>query len=157
LIHLYRVLRALYAEHPFDGEGAFRYGGRWSSSGTRVAYASEHESLALLEYFVHLDPEDAPADLVLAVAQVPPEVTRKSINPGVLPANWREMPAPTALAAMGDDFVKKAQFAALIVPSALATTERNWLLNPQHAEFRGINVLPPQPVHNLRRFLRKAG
>ena len=63
--------------HPFDGEGAYRYGGRWSSPGTRLVYTSEHQSLAMLEYFVHLDPEDAPDDLVLATADVPDNVSRE--------------------------------------------------------------------------------
>ncbi|MGH9545186.1 MAG: RES domain-containing protein, partial [Terriglobales bacterium] len=29
------MLRQAYARAPFDGEGAYRYGGRWSSPGTR--------------------------------------------------------------------------------------------------------------------------
>ncbi len=71
MTRVFRVLRAAYARNPFDGEGAYRYGGRWSSPGTRLTYTSEHQSLAMLEYFVHLDPEDAPDDLVLAMADVP--------------------------------------------------------------------------------------
>jgi len=55
----------------FDGEGAYRFGGRWSSPGVRLAYAAEHLSLAIVEYFVHLDPEDPPRDLVVATADVP--------------------------------------------------------------------------------------
>ena len=64
---VYRVLRRAYARIPFDGEGAYRYGGRWSSPGVRLSYTSEHQSLAMLEYFVHLDKDDPPTDLVLAV------------------------------------------------------------------------------------------
>ena len=80
MTRVFRVLRAAYAARPFDGEGAYRYGGRWSSPGTRLAYTSEHQSLAMLEYFVHLDPEDAPDDLVLATADVPDNVSRKRIQ-----------------------------------------------------------------------------
>ena len=32
----------------------------------------------MLEYFVHLDKDDPPTDLVLAVAEVPEDVTRES-------------------------------------------------------------------------------
>lgn len=77
---VFRVLRAAYARAPFDGEGAYRYGGRWSSPGTRLVYTSEHQSLAMLEYFVHLDPEDAPDDLVLATADVPDKLSRERIQ-----------------------------------------------------------------------------
>jgi len=140
------VLRAAYARTPFDGEGAYRYGGRWSSPGTRLAYTSEHESLAMLEYFVHLDPEDAPGDLVLATADLPDDVSRERIKASELPANWRETPAPPDLAQIGDEFVKKAEKCLLLVPSALAVSENNWLLNPQHAEFSQIVVNATEPL-----------
>ena len=71
MTRVFRVLREAYARAPFDGEGAYRYGGRWSNPGTRLVYTSEHQSLAMLEYFVHLDPEDAPNDLVLATRTFP--------------------------------------------------------------------------------------
>ena len=79
---MYRVLRRAYGRSSFDGEGAYRYGGRWSSSGVRLSYTSEHQSLAMLEYFVHLDKDDPPTDLVLAVAEVPEDVTRESVKGG---------------------------------------------------------------------------
>jgi RES domain-containing protein len=63
LTQVYRILRAAYAGEAFDGEGAYLYGGRWSSAGTRLCYTSEHQSLAMVEYFVHLDSNDAPAIL----------------------------------------------------------------------------------------------
>ena len=65
----------IYARTPFDGEGAYGYGGRWSSAGIRLSYTSEHQSLAMLEYFVHLDKDDPPTDLVLTVAEVPDDQT----------------------------------------------------------------------------------
>jgi RES domain-containing protein len=156
LTRVFRVLRAAYARAPFDGEGAYRYGGRWSSPGTRVAYASEHQSLAMLEYFVHLDPADAPDDLVLAMADVPDSVSRKRLDAGNLPANWREIPAPPGLAQIGDDFVKKAENCVLLVPSALAVHEDNWLIHPQHPEFKLIALHPAEPLrYDPRMFGRR--
>jgi RES domain-containing protein len=32
------------------------------------------------------------------------------------------------------------------VPSALSPRENNWLLNPQHADFEKIVVLPSEPL-----------
>ena len=72
---VYRLLRRPYAKTLFDGEGAFRYGGRWSSPGTRVAYTAEHLSLAMIEYFVHIPMSDPPPDLVVEV-----EMTRSAID-----------------------------------------------------------------------------
>ena len=135
---VYRVLRRIYARSPFDGEGSYLYGGRWSSPGTRLTYTSEHQSLAMLEYFVHLDPEDAPEDLLLASADIPAELPEERLNPRDLPANWRETPAPPELARFGDDFVQRSKCCVLVVPSVLALSENNWLLNPQHPDFQKI-------------------
>jgi RES domain-containing protein len=157
LKRVFRVLRAAYARTPFDGEGAYLYGGRWSSPGTRVVYASEHQSLAMLEYFVHLDHEDAPADLVLATADIPNGVSRARRESGDLLASWRETPAPPGLAEIGDDFVKKAATCVLLLPSALAVHEYNWLINPQHPEFRQITVHAAEPLrYDPRMFERRS-
>jgi len=134
------VLRAAYARTPFDGEGAYLYGGRWSSPGTRLSYASEHQSLAMLEYFIHLDKDDPPDDLVLALADVPEDLKREAIDAASLPANWRDSAAPPELARFGDEFAKRAETCLLLLPSVLAPTENNCLINPAHADYRKIVV-----------------
>ena len=143
---LFRVLRKAYARSPLDGEGAYLYGGRWSSPGTRLAYTSEHQSLAMLEYFVHLDADDAPPDLVLVTAELPDDLPAKVIAVDELPAQWRRSPAPAELARIGDEFVTQAKHCVLVVPSALAPHENNWLLNPQHRDFRKVVVTAIEPL-----------
>lgn len=137
---VYRVLREVYARTPYDGEGAYRFGGRWSSPGTRVSYASEHQSLAMLEYFVHLDADDPPPDLVLVIAEVPDDLPRERVTISRLPSNWRETPAPDELTHFGDEFVRRGQSVLLLVPSALTPAEHNVLVNPAHPGFRKILV-----------------
>lgn len=137
---VYRVLRKKYARSPFDGEGGYRYGGRWSSPGIGLSYTSEHQSLALLEYFVHLDKDDPPADLVLAVAEVPGNVSRERVEVSHLPSNWRDPAAPPELARIGDEFVQRREHCLLLVPSVLAPNENNCLINPDHPEFGRIVV-----------------
>jgi RES domain-containing protein len=155
LTQIYRVLRAAYARNPFDGEGAYRYGGRWSSTGTRLCYASEHQSLAMLEYFVHLDANDPPEDLALVTADVPDGLPRRVVTANDLPEHWRETPAPPELATFGDDLINRAATALLVVPSALAPRENNWLLNPQHPDFRKVAVQQPEPLRYDPRMFRK--
>ena len=108
----------------------------------------------MLEYFVHLDPEDPPDDLVLATAEVPESLSRERIEAGALPANWREASAPPELAQIGDEFVKKAETCLLLVPSALAVNENNWLINPQHLEFKKIALHAPEPLRHDPRMFR---
>ena len=150
MIRLYRVLRKTYARAPFDGEGAYRYGGRWSGPGTRLSYTSEHQSLAMLEYFVHLDVDDPPDDLVLAVAEVPDDLGRERVETSDLPANWRESVAPPDLARLGDEFAHRGENCLLLVPSVLAPNENNWLINPTHTDskrivMRGVELLSYDP------------
>lgn len=152
MTRVYRILRKPYAKAPFDGEGARRYGGRWSSPGIRLAYASAHLSLAMIEYFVHLDRDDPPPDLVVAVADVPDDVSRVKVSQGSLPASWRQTPAPVELAAIGNRFARRRRAAILVVPSALAPDESNWLLNPNHPDFTRVRIHPPEPFAYDARF-----
>jgi RES domain-containing protein len=94
----------------------------------------------MLEYFVHLDADDPPPDLILASADIPDELDRERIDARKLPGNWREIPASAELARYGDEFVRRAKCCLLLVPSALALSENNWLINPLHLDFRKIEV-----------------
>lgn len=152
---LYRVLRNTYARAPFDGEGAYRYGGRWSSPGTRLSYTSEHQSLAMLEYFVHLDVDDPPGDLVLAVAEAPDDLARERVEISDLSANWRESAAPPQLARLGDEFTQRGEHCLLLVPSVLAPNENNWLINPAHPDYKRIVVREVEPLSHDPRMFRK--
>jgi RES domain-containing protein len=150
---VYRLLRRPYAKKAFDGEGAYRFGGRWSSPGTRIVYTSEHLSLAMLEYFVHLDPDDPPKDLMLVTAEIPDNVSRVTMAREHLPKDWRRSPAPSKLSAIGDDFVRSGRATVLVLPSVLAPTETNWLINPAHPGFRQVKVNPAERfVYDARLF-----
>jgi RES domain-containing protein len=152
LTRVYRILRKPFAKKPLDGEGAYHFGGRWSSAGTRLAYTAEHLSLAMIEYFMHIDPDDPPTDLVAVTAEVPDSVSRTRISVKQLPANWRQSPPPPNLAAYGDGFVHDRSAAILIVPSVLAPVESNWLVNPQHPESSRIRVRSVEPFDYDPRF-----
>ena len=154
MTRVYRILRRPFSRTPFDGEGAYRYGGRWSSSGTRLAYTAEHLSLAMLEYFVHIDPDDPPRDLVLAAADIPASVSRVVLPSKKLPANWRAAPPPARLAEIGDAFAREHRAAVLVVPSALAPAESNWLVNPLHPDFARIRIHRAEPFLYDSRLLR---
>jgi RES domain-containing protein len=153
LTRVYRLARAIFAANPFDGEGSYLFGGRWSSPGTRVVYTAEHLSLAMLEYLAHLDPNRLPDDLVLAQAEIPDGVRRVRVRTKDLPAARSQYPAPAERGGFGDRFVLGAKTAVLIVPSALAPAENNWLLNPSHRDFKSIRILPTELFRFDRRLV----
>ena len=152
MTRVYRILRERYATNPLDGEGSYLFGGRWSSPGTRIAYTAEHLSLAMVEYFVHIEADDPPKDLVVVSADVPDGVSRAILKPQDLPADWRQVPARPTLAAIGDSFAAKRNIPVLVVPSALVPSEWNWLINPLHPQFADIQVRPPEPFQYDARF-----
>ena len=118
-----------------DGEGARRYGGRWNSRGVAVVYASESIALATLEALVHVDSNIIPRGLVLVAADIPAGVRIADLpDQPALPKNWRRYPAPAALKAMGDHWVKGGKCAVLRVPSAIVPESFNYLINPAHAD-----------------------
>jgi len=142
-MRIWRLCRRAHAAP--DGEGARRHGGRWNRRGTAVVYASASASLAAVEYFVHLEPEDAPSDLVLIPADVPPSLVIRELRIEELPSNWRSLPAPDALTHIGTEWARELKSAVLAVPSAVVPVERNYLLNPAHPAFRKIVFRPARP------------
>jgi RES domain-containing protein len=108
----------------------------------------------MVEYFVHLDPGHPPPDLVVATAEIPDHLKRVHLAPADLPDLWRLTPPIPDLAAIGDRFIRELNAAILTVPSARAPSERNWLLNPSHADFSQIATLPTEPFHFDPRFFR---
>ena len=138
----YRIVKARLAAAAFDGESARRFGGRWNSVGTRMVYTAASRSLAALEILVHLD---GPARGFSLVRCEFPESIVEVLPANALPRNWRASPAPSALAALGDGWVRRRSSTVLAVPSAVIPEERTYLLNPDHADFARVTIHLPKP------------
>jgi len=108
-------------------------------------YTSATASLAALEYLVNLEPEDAPADLVLVPADVPASLAVKEVRAETLAAEWRSVPAPQSLARLGMEWARAQTTAVLSLPSAVLPFERDYLLSPGHRDFVSIVVGRPLP------------
>jgi len=109
-----------------------------------VVYTSASLSLAALELFVNLEPEELPEDLVAIGARLPDDLEIATLEGAQLPHGWQHAPAPASLQAFGADWVSKGTSAVLGVPSAVIPTERNYLLNPAHRDFRRIEIGRPE-------------
>ena len=142
-MRLWRIASAAHAA--FDGEGARRYGSRWTRRGLAVVFASATLSLAALERFVHADPDLEPIDLVALSIEIAERVAVETVEIDDLPANWRTYPAPSSLGAIGERWLRAARTAVLSVPSVVIPHERNFLLNPVHAEFAKLAVRSTEP------------
>ena len=120
----------------FDGEGARRYGGRWNSAGVPMVYASEHESLAVLEVRVHI----AMSGVYKSFAFDFDEGLMRTLLVQQLPKDWQHEPPPVSLQRLGDQWVKAGDSLILAVPSAIVPNELNLLLNPRHPDFSKIDI-----------------
>ena len=138
-----------------DGEGARLYGGRWNSPGRAVVYTSQTLSLAALELLVHVDPLQAPSDLVALAVDVPDD-------PGLgafvdasefTDAEWRSYPAPEWQAELGDLWIADGTFLWLGVPSAIVPEEFNVLLNVAHPRMSDVRITDTRDFTFDRRLL----
>jgi len=118
----------------FDTTGSFLHAGRWHKVGTRVIYAAEHVSLAVLETLIHAGGRKIP----------PRSLTRIHIPDGLAieETGWREMPDSQD---WGDTWARQGRSAVLRVPSiAVNRLESNFVLNPAHPEFAHIGRDPAE-------------
>lgn len=140
-----RVWRIASATHTvFDGEGARRYGSRWTPRGFAAVFASATLSLAALERFVHVDPDLEREDLVAIAVDLAQDIAIESVAIANLPADWRTYPAPPALALIGERWLHESRTAVLSVPSVVIPDERNFILNTVHAQFAKLTISRPE-------------
>lgn len=66
---------------------------------------------------------------------------------GLLPANWTDIPAPSALRDIGTAWANSRSSAILRVPSVVVRADWNYLINPEHPAAGQIASDPPQPWH----------
>lgn len=137
-VQAWRIVKEKHAASAFDGEGAWRFGGRWNSPGTRVVYTSATLSLAALEILVHLTPP-----VMFKFVAIPLEFDDalvEAVTPASLPADWTLEPPPPSTQKVGDLWVKEGRSAVLALPSAIIPGELNYVLNPAHARFRRVTI-----------------
>ena len=139
----WRICKRRYADTAFNGEGAFRYGGRWNSHGVPVVYLGGNPSIAALEIIVNIDDSE---DLYrIPYALIPVDFDESLVSRvETLPADWRQDPPPPSTAKIGDEWFRSRRSALLEVPSAVIPVERNFILSPLHEAFAQIKIGEPQ-------------
>jgi RES domain-containing protein len=148
----WRIVRASHAKDAFSGEGSRLLGGRWNSVGTTVTYLSEHESLAALELLVHTMPLPPTERYFSFQVQWDHRLT-EYFPIDDLPHHWNAERPPIAAQEIGDRWVREKRSVVLALPSLLSTIELNFLLNPNHPDFKKIKIGKPIEYRFDRRLL----
>ena len=119
----------------FSGEGAKRFGGRWNSPGVAVVYLSEHQSLAALEIFVHLQPL-LPHDKYLAYFVEWDEAQMEQLSAKKLPLDWRASPPGPATMQLGRSMGGRSTFPRPRCPECDRTGGEKFSSQPRTPEIR---------------------
>ena len=124
----------------FDGEGAFRFGGRWNSRGIRILYTAGSLSLAALEMLVHLNSEEILLSYSFASAEFDESLILAIEEFRTLPENWSVSPAPLEIQRIGDEWAEAQASVVLKVPTSVVPVEFNYLINVEHPEFSKVKL-----------------
>jgi RES domain-containing protein len=93
----------------------------------------------MLELRVHA-PHPYPRTRLRFVIEVPDDAVLE-VAMTALPRGWNKLPPAPASKRFGDEWVAAGSSLGLLVPSVIATEERNVLLNPAHARFKEVRVV----------------
>lgn len=145
-LQAWRLVKSSRVGTAFDGEGAFRFGGRWNSKGQRVVYASSSLALALLEILVHVDPSRTIPELLAIPIHIPDELVERGPQSS-LDRIGHGLPWPLAQTRrIGDQWTSAAKQPVRQVPSAIIPIESNYLLNPTHPDFARCRMGEPEAL-----------
>lgn len=141
MIAVYRLHSSRYPAN--NGRGAAVNGGRWNPKGTEVIYAAASRPSAILEILVHY--AVLPKDFVMTSISIPDRLSIIDVPDNVLTPGWDQpIPIP-ATQQYGGHWIANSRSAVLRVPSAVVTSEWNYVLNVLHPDFREIMFGPSEP------------
>lgn len=110
-----------------------------------MVYASTSLALAAIELFVHLEPGQAPGDLVYISATLPEGEPARTLQSADLPLAWWTDNGAAKIRDLGDAWIRGRSSLALLVPSVPIRAEWNVLVNPLHPRMSELQIDPPQP------------
>lgn len=107
-----------------------------------MVYLASSRALGALELLVHLDSATLPSSFVCIPVSFQGSLV-ESLDPSLLPSNWHAPDVPR-LQVLGDEWIASRRSLVLEVPSAVIPQESNYLLNPQHPDFRCVTIHSPE-------------
>jgi RES domain-containing protein len=151
---VFRIEREKHLATTLQGIGAsMSKGYRWNSFNTKLVYTAESRALATLEISVHLDlNEDLPIDRYYVEIEIPDSISILEVHVADLPEDWNAKPPTTTTQTIGDDFTQYNEAAVLKVPSSIVPEEFNYLINPNHPDFRKIKIVKSYKMNFDTRF-----
>lgn len=154
-VTVYRLTKVRYQNQIFSGLGGLYADGRWTFRGHPFVYASASISLAVLEYTLNYRRRGWVPASVLGRAVIPDKVRIEVVALADLPRNWSAADSPPKLREVGQRWLDEGATAVLKVPSAVVVEEWNYILNPQHPDFKKLIFQKPKRFQFDRRLARE--
>jgi RES domain-containing protein len=135
---VYRFAHKKYA-YDLSGTGAKLKGGRWNTAGIPVVYTSEHISLGLLEVLVNTGTLEELQSFQMIVIEIPDAVVSvHEVQIGKLKKEWYADFDYSQF--LGSEILKSKKSLLIKCPSAVIHQEHNYLINPEHPDFKKANI-----------------
>jgi len=140
-MQVFRIALAKYASKLFaSGRAA-----RWNPNDVEVIYCAGSRSLACLENVVHRNQIGLNQSFQVMTIEIPDDIRIITVDIKKLPANWIEYHNIPLTQKIGEEWIDEGKSAILKVPSSIIIAEYNYLINPNHPNFRSIKLLRSEP------------
>jgi len=138
---VYRIVLTQYAGKLIaSGRAA-----RWNPNDVKMIYTASSRSLACLENTVHRSQAGLSLLFSVMTIEIPGHLKIKTILKDDLPDDWADYNEMAVTQNLGQQWIKENDTAILRVPSSIIEEEVNYLLNPEHTDFKEIKIIKTQP------------
>ncbi|MDB5124950.1 MAG: hypothetical protein JWP94_3079 [Mucilaginibacter sp.] len=138
---VYRILLTEYA----GGLMASGRAARWNPNEVKMIYTASSRSLACLENVVHRGQVGLTRAFSIMTIECPDRIKIKTIHVHDLPSNWIDFNQMQLTQHIGEKWIRENKYAILCVPSSIVEDEVNYLINPDHHDFKQISIIKTQP------------
>ena len=118
---------------------------RWNSNDIKVIYTSNSRALACLENVVHRSKLGLSSNFSVIQIDIPDSIAIAKIDLKNLPKDWDQFEFMHLTQKLGDKWIEECKTAILKVPSSIIQDEFNYLLNPNHPDFKKIKLDAVKP------------
>ncbi len=125
---------------------------RWNAKGQFVIYTAGSRSLACLENLVHRSGEWLGKMYKVMLIKFPDKIKIDTIDETSLKNNWQQFNNFSYCQSMANKWLTESTAVILRVPSVIIKKEYNYLINPQHRDFKLIKLIGVEGFNFDERF-----
>lgn len=118
---------------------------RWNNNDVKMIYTANSRALACLENVVHRSKLGLSANFCVLEIEIPNSLGMQEVLLENLPKSWDKFENMHFTQALGDEWIKTGETALLKVPSSIMHEEFNYLINPNHPDFKEIKLVAVKP------------